>query len=49
LLAKNVSAFEYAVQVGHNFSSKEQASFNFIAEVTICSDFGKVVIKGELF
>ena len=26
--------------VGHNFSSKEQASFYFMAEVTICSDFG---------
>ena len=25
----NVSAFEYAVLVGHNFSSKEQTSFNF--------------------
>ena len=36
----NVSAFEYAVYVGHNFSSKEQASFNFMAAVTICSDFG---------
>ena len=36
----NVSAFEYAVKVGHNFSSKEQASINFMAAVTICSDFG---------
>ena len=36
----NVSAFQYAIQVGHNFSSKEQASFNFMAAVTICSDFG---------
>ena len=26
-------------QVGHSFSSKEQASFNFMAAVTICSDF----------
>ena len=26
--------------LGHNFSSKEQASFNFITLVTICSDFG---------
>ena len=24
---------------GHNFSSKEQVSFNFMAAVTICSDF----------
>ena len=35
----NVSAFLYAVYVGHNFSSKEQVSFNFMAAVTICSDF----------
>ena len=34
----NVSAFQYAVKVGHNFSSKEQASFNFMAAVTIHSD-----------
>ena len=32
----NVSAFEYAIQVGHNFPS----SFNFMAAITICSDFG---------
>ena len=24
----------------HSFASKEQASFNFMAAVTICSDFG---------
>ena len=36
----NVSAFEYAVYVGHNFPSKEQASFNFMAAITIYSDFG---------
>ena len=35
----NVSAFQYAVQVGHNFSSKEQESFNFMVAVTICHDF----------
>ena len=35
----DVSAFEYAVQVCHSFPSKEQASFNFMAAVTICSDF----------
>ena len=34
----NVSAFEYAVTVCHTFSPKEQASFNFMAAVTICSD-----------
>ena len=32
----NVSAFDYAVQVGHNFSSKEQASFHFMAAVIDC-------------
>ena len=26
--------------VGHSFSSKEQASFNFMAAVTTCSEFG---------
>ena len=31
---------EYAVKVCHSFSSKEQTSFNFMAAVTICSDFG---------
>ena len=36
----NVSVFEYAIYVGHNFPSKEQASFNFMAAITICSDFG---------
>ena len=36
----NVSAFQYAVYVGHNFPYKEQASFNFMAAVTICSDSG---------
>ena len=29
-----------AIAVCHNFSSEEQASFNFQAEVTICHDFG---------
>ena len=29
-----------AVQVGHSLFSKEQASFNFMAAVTICSNFG---------
>ena len=36
----NVSAFEYAVSVDHNFSSKKQASFNFMAAVTLYSHFG---------
>ena len=26
--------------LGHSFSSKEQVGFNFMAAVTICSDFG---------
>ena len=34
----NVSGFSYAVC--HSFSSKEQASFNFMAAVTIRSNFG---------
>ena len=37
--------FYYAVYVGHSFSSKEQASFNFRATVTIFSDFGAQEIK----
>ena len=36
----NVSAFYYAVYVCHSFSSKEEVSFNFMAAVTICNDFG---------
>ena len=27
-------------EVGYSFSSKDQASFNFVATVTICSEFG---------
>ena len=33
----------------HSFSSKEQASFNFMASVTICSDFGAQENKVRLF
>ena len=36
----NVSVFEHAVYVCHSFSSKEQLSLNFMAAVTILSDFG---------
>ena len=39
----DVSAFLYAVYdqyVGHSFSFREQASFDFMAAVIICSDFG---------
>ena len=39
-VGKVMSAFKYAIQVGHNCPSKEQASFNFMAAITICSDFG---------
>ena len=31
---------DFHFQVVHSFSSKEEASFNFMAAVTICSDFG---------
>ena len=33
-------AFWYAVKVCHSCSSKEEASFNFMAAVSVCSDFG---------
>ena len=36
----DVSAFQYAILVCHSFPSKEQVSFNCMAAVTICSDFG---------
>ena len=36
----NVSAFHYAVQVCHSFPFKEQGSLNFMAAITIYSDFG---------
>ena len=32
--------FNKLFKVGHSFSSKGQMSFNFMAAVTICSDFG---------
>ena len=32
--------FNMLSRLGHNFLSKEQASFNFMAAITICSDFG---------
>ena len=36
----SISAFQYTVWPCQNFSSKKQASFNFIASVNIHSDFG---------
>ena len=44
-VGKLMSAFQYDVYVGHSFSSKEQASFNFMAAVTICSDSDPQKIK----
>ena len=35
-----LSAFYYVIYICHSFSSKEQVSFNFMAAVTTCSDFG---------
>ena len=39
----DISAFQYAIWVCHSFPSKEQTSLNFMAAVTICSDFGAQV------
>ena len=36
----DVSTFKYVVWVCHSFSSKELVSFNFVAAVTVHSDFG---------
>ena len=44
-VGKVISAFYYAVYSCHSFSSKEQVSFNFMAAVTVCSDFGAPQIK----
>ena len=39
-VGKVMSLLFNAVYVGHNFSSKEEASFSFMVVVTICSNFG---------
>ena len=39
--------FNMLSRLVHSFSSKEQASFNFMAVVTICSDFGAQKIKTD--
>ena len=39
-VGKVMSLFLICCLVGHSLSSKEQASFNFMVAVTICSDFG---------
>ena len=36
----NVSAFQHTVQVCHRFPAEKQLSSDFMAAVTICSDFG---------
>ena len=41
----DVSSFKYVVYVCHSFPSKEQASFNFMAAVTVHSDFRAQEIK----
>ena len=41
--------FNMLSRFGHSFSSKEQASFNFMAAVTICSDFGAPKYSFSLF
>ena len=38
--SKVMSLLFNMLSIGHNFSSKEQMYFNFMAAVTICSDFG---------
>ena len=36
----NVSAFQYIVHICHHFPAKKQLSSDFMAAVTVCSDFG---------
>ena len=36
----NVSTFSYAVLVRYSVTSKDQVCFNFMAAVTMYSDFG---------
>ena len=39
-VAKSWTWLSDSAQICHSFSSKDQVSFNFMAAVTICSDFG---------
>ena len=39
-VTKSRTGLSDLTEVGHSFSSKEQASFNFMAAVIICTDFG---------
>ena len=41
--------FHFLFEVCHSFSSKEQAPLNFMASVTICSDFGAQKIVCHFF
>ena len=44
-VGKIMSLLFNTVHVGHSFSSTDQASFNFMAAVTILSDLGAKEIK----
>ena len=44
-VGKGMSLLFNMLSVGHSSSSKEQISFDFMAAVTICSDFGATKIK----
>ena len=44
-VGKVVSLLSYTVCVAHNFSSRKQVSFNFMAILMICSDLGPKKIK----
>ena len=44
-VSKVMSLLFNMLSIGHNFSSKEQMYFNFMAAVTICSDVGAPQIK----
>ena len=39
-VSKVISLLFYIILIGHNIPSKEQMSFNFMAAVTVYSDFG---------
>jgi len=53
LRQSNVSTFQYAVQVGHSFSSKEQASLNFMVSspITLWQIYGETMeaVKDFIF
>ena len=47
LLINTLSRFVFLGYVFHSFSSKEQMSFNFMASVTVHSDFEAKKIKSD--